>query len=58
MREGLQMTGQPKVLLRDEDDRVIAVACSKCGRLALNVVTGLCCGCHALAVLTASGFVR
>ena len=38
-------TPQPKVLLRDEDDRVIAVECTKCGKLALNVSTGLCCGC-------------
>ncbi len=34
-----------KPLLRDDDGKVIAVACQDCGRLALNVEAALCAEC-------------
>lgn len=43
------MTGPsslPKPLLFDEDGKVIAVACIHCGKLALNVRTGICVHCR------------
>jgi hypothetical protein len=39
-------TSASKVLVRDEDDRPLAVSCKLCGRLALNTRTAICCRCY------------
>ncbi len=40
-----QIYDKGKVLMRDEDERPLAVACKTCGRFALNTETGLCAQC-------------
>ncbi len=40
----------PRVLLRDDAGQPIAVACTDCGKLTLDTVTGLCAHCRGAQV--------
>ncbi len=49
-----QIYEKGKVLMLDEDEQPLAVACKTCGRFALNTDTGLCASCTMGGNLAAS----